>query len=1751
MARSKKVFSAQRSVASRRRRARDRRGVLILVVLTLLILFVVVAVMFVMVATRARAVSGFYSEFDRTGDSPQAMIHNVALDLIRGSLNPHSPLRSTSLLEDIYGHYSLRGQATAKAALAGGIMDIEVNYLSGPQGVGGFSPVKDAYSGCVLTFINGDAKNVSARILEYWPTDSRTSSPNRIPVFRIMLIPDESGRDQSSWVNPTQSNPTLVVINGRPFSGTGVGYNVDSSSNTFGRLTATEPAANAAAGTTGLPYALLPNAAFFVPNGPTYNDPAGPGGANEDYDAPDFQNPFLAFYDSPSPTDWRQIKPSFHDPALTEFWYPQMQQDQTGATARKVVFRPHLIDHPRFPAMDLRIGPWDIDNDGDGVVDSVWIDPGYPVQMTRQGRAYKTLAAVLVLDLDGRLNLNAHGMLQTYGATQFPSAATTAPRPSTLAGGQPFPNPPRGLGVGPAEIRLDAVLGSSVTNNILYGSGNFPGRYGPSGDGPGQVDVHDPFSAVKLFAYPPPADTWPGAAGSNGGISAFGSPPDLKGQLAVALDPTGQPVWDKPAPVWTSERLDNPYEINLSRYSSRGLPTNMGTGPYDSSFTPSELERLLRAPDIDSTTLPSRLLELVKPLYTGPNARPYLRNEVTVDSWDPPVPNMLPAPHMRGWFASGQSAPDRRMTSLVELVQARLSQLPTGQQSLTPAQMATAIESLVAPELRRGLRMDINRPFGDGLDTASAGGQQNGIVDEAYEVGETLNYQALTGQNQPVPFDPVNADLNRDGQQTSADRYAYDSRQLLARHLYVLMMLCTDDNFQFRQSLIPAAPAMPPQTPKWGEPAETLAPQQQQELKARKLAQWAINVVDFRDPDNIMSPFEYDTNPFNGWNVDGRIGSGSPDDNSAERGLVWGCEMPVAILTETLAFHDRRVKDTDHDESDKKRDDMNDGQEDDPTLDQTVVPRGSAFVEIMAIFQPNVGVQSWDLFEFDGSDWYLDLGKMAPAGPGGAKPVWRLAVTKFHHADTDDEKVGQILSEAPDTTSLQPQVPNDEPSNFSLLKQPGQNHVHNVDIERVVWFGNTPPTAPADIDRTYYATTSANVARLKGFQYAVIGPGGRGGGDRTNATLGGIPVGWRTDGNIAQTQQIRLEPNFDVTNDDPGNYNATAGQNIQNVVGIPVASPAGQVETSDSEKPWGPEDRVGFSISEPLFSDDEHYYPKPSDVNPATNLQEAYGDEADDNKKFIDQPLDSADGMPLKDRDMLATGTYMNVRTVFLQRLADPTRPFHPATNPYITVDWMPMDLTVFNGEDRRPDDAMINDWDPDDPDGNEQPVHFTTRQRGKVSTFAGANQNPPAGANTDSNIWAPISEEPEKTDADIANSQAYFAHRLKHTLGYLNKSYGQPLQPPPSPYYLGGPGKPFPWIRWANRPFANALELMEVPASTPSRLLMEFSYIDQNSNNPYDVSVPNPDPAAATRPFRHLLNFFGSSDRRGRNIGGEFYRLFEFVHVPSPFVGTETMLDPQTFNTPTSGNAQAGTENFRAPFNWVSNYRDPGKINLNTINSPGVFTALLGLAPGQNGRVAWDDFVGSRRGGVNLAQNEYATTPIQTGGSFLPTIMPNPFRSGSGGDMVPDLPGNASALGRIGVNLTLLRASADGSTIMFANPAADPNGRQPYADNNRNAHFRYQSLERLSNLTTTRSNVYAVWITIGYFEVFPNTRGQSGVDPGHPDGYELGPELGTDTGEITRHRGFYIIDRSIPVAFERGYNHNVDRAILVKRFIE
>ena len=105
---------------------------------------------------------------------------------------------------------------------------------------------------------------------------------------------------------------------------------------------------------------------------------------------------------------------------------------------------------------------WDVDNDGDGVPDSVWVDLGMPVRSTTDGRLYKPLFAILCRDLDGSLNLNAHGSLahvdQNYISGTLYSQQAAIGLPGQYATG----GPPavRGQGLGPAEITLRPLLPS-------------------------------------------------------------------------------------------------------------------------------------------------------------------------------------------------------------------------------------------------------------------------------------------------------------------------------------------------------------------------------------------------------------------------------------------------------------------------------------------------------------------------------------------------------------------------------------------------------------------------------------------------------------------------------------------------------------------------------------------------------------------------------------------------------------------------------------------------------------------------------------------------------------------------------------------------------------------------------------------------------------------------------------------------------------------------------------------------------------------------------------------------------------------------------------------------------------------------------------------------------------------------------------------------------------------------------------------
>ena len=59
---------------------------------------------------------------------------------------------------------------------------------------------------------------------------------------------------------------------------------------------------------------------------------------------------------------------------------------------------------------------FDVDNDADGVTDSVWLDLGYPARPDAGGRLSKPLFAFLVIGLNGRIPLNTAGNLAGTGA---------------------------------------------------------------------------------------------------------------------------------------------------------------------------------------------------------------------------------------------------------------------------------------------------------------------------------------------------------------------------------------------------------------------------------------------------------------------------------------------------------------------------------------------------------------------------------------------------------------------------------------------------------------------------------------------------------------------------------------------------------------------------------------------------------------------------------------------------------------------------------------------------------------------------------------------------------------------------------------------------------------------------------------------------------------------------------------------------------------------------------------------------------------------------------------------------------------------------------------------------------------------------------------------------------------------------------------------------------------------------------------
>ena len=1836
-------------------RNRSRRGVILLVAMSMLALFMMVVVTFVLVARQHKQSSIAAQRHKHYDPAYEDHLNEAMLQIVRGTTNPRSVIGPHSFLEDLYGSDGITGTLTASGGIAQMLqLDMaDAGTTSSVTGAAATISIYDGYyAGCVITMLNGPCRMQSSRIVQY--IYNGATGPGRMRVL--------------PFVAGTPAVGNRFLINGRALNGTGFGWNA-----TAGTGSVSMGLLNADSG--GLEFALTPNAAYFTANGlQQYTDMAGLGGADEGYDAADEQNMLLAARVW-NGANWEVGIPSLHRPALVNYWLASRGATGNATTLRKVLLRPLPLDHPSFPSNNknwntsddingdgvLNIGPatwetagaamlWDVDNDGDGRPDSVWADFGFPVETAPDGRRYKPMIAILCLDLDSRLNLNVHGNVN-HNTLVYPTPPVPPPVPTPYPGTLPIAMP-YGMGYGPGEVYLKELFAmpapffqspTTLTefNQLLlgvlgtrrngrYGELAFPPPAAPPAPWPrpGVTGLQDPAALARNPDYPTNFPTTP---------SSYGSPGDLDGDGRTALDHRGNPVTSVAnlvGEITNNELLDNAYDMNVAPNARHVIAAGRHK---DYPFSPGELEYLLRFYDVDIRGLPPRLVQLCPNVFAAIATPPlppasvaaaattarYNRGLVTTDSWNIPVPNVTPTRDMLiGADNDAAVTADNFQTlmarppinlSTADLLAYRLQAGRTPIGGATTLAINTQLRTQLATDLLLGMRMDLNRPFGNHADNNG-----NQIVDDPAEsvAGETVSWQGGA-----PPFDH-----NRDGVVSALDarqRYEY------AKHLYVLMMMLKDGGYVHP-------------TPLFGDAGGGLTAVQRNHLTAKRIAQWAVNVVDFRDPDMIMTGFEYDQEPFDnaGWEVDGDLAM--PFEVTPDRQVVWGCEEPVLLLTETSATHDRRVENLPI-----GGDRTVDGDPDplvttpeDATMDQGRIPQGSAFIELYCTRNPNNPAPAPELFAPAGAG--LDLGRMAVNDP-----VWRMVISD-PDVNVPERLAGVPATSRPYSTSLQPDppLPTLPATGFNMLT-PAPGGAATVRYERVVWFTRTAPGAGhPDFARTYYNREPGGpTVLLQPGQYAVVGPARSTAPGSPRATQNVTKFG--TPAAAPASQEVQLSPaaSYNITDNGGGpdmkSYPYPAGTTRARVT-IPCGA-----TRNDPTIPWPAQaNPIGLNISEPIFSaPGAGYYPPPDapTIEPVGGMIffDAY-------LPARDTPFDSSGPLSLPAPGLpaawghLRTGTYQNYRGVFLQRLANPLVAFNAITNPYITVDWMSIDLTVFNGQsdpatdpDDNPLTMPLDGHDPEDPLRGEQAtgsaydVHFATRQRGTPRTPA------PAGSSR-FNLWWAVSDNPPDTDP-VAVAPPNFQHRLDHTLGFLNEPFHDSTgvfgpnrwrTTPTAPItYQGDPWKPFPWLTWNNRPFINPYELMNVPASSPARLTWEYSLGGGTTNHYLDVNAPatNPQP-----PHSHLLNFFHSTNYGpGAAQASNYHRIFDFVCVHSRFAGVDQILDNTVFRAGTPGlNAQmnaltnaapfpATPVPFCAPFNYVSRFREPGRINLNTvfdINPANMYSPTLHamLNHMQDFDRSWDNaanatvddgyllagnLVRSRKGYGNTT-NVLQFNSGPPAFTVSPTFFANPFRPTQSNYHVP-----LDALRKQGlvvggtelehVETGFMRRSVpnpaavvapdplarDLNRPLFADDSwspgpggvwgAPPNldqrssaglgagnndSNRQYASVDQNPYFRYQALGRLGNLATTHSNVYAIWVTVGYFEVTmwdPDGNGVPNIDAGHPDGLQLGRELNTDNGEIKRHRAFYMLDRTIPMAFERGQNHNVHNGLLIQRIIE
>jgi hypothetical protein len=1585
---------------------------------------------------------------------------------------------------------------------------------------------------------------------------------------------------------------------------------------------------------------------------------------HENYDAPDNRNLFLAWMQTDAvlgrdqkpgtgdePTNaHRFVIPSFHRPDkllevlqsvkdIPETVYSQwlanpismlrpagrMTPDPTvdwtkyGLTGPPPLPTGDALEHPNFTGGNVRQtgtttlyfdpihGPWDVDNDGDGVTDSIWIDVGMnPVSMGNT--QVQPLVAVMILDLDGRINLNAHGTdrdlqylqirsnpqevdssLAQYryaGTVSSTTSGTAGPKGATLPSAQGWgvaDIDPRlvFLGAGAANSMKSLLLGSGSTGSSSAGGRAIPsikaeGRFGDSARGSGVMVPASGFlgksdAGIDAPGAQPRDVAVPDTYGSG---AAFRSPVDPHGRMTVGLDQMGQPFFNRVmerddssvyrGPYWDHDKIDDPYDISLGRRAPRpgwSFDPDAQTTPstlQDNLFAAPQFERLLRLLEPAAETLSPRLVSLL-----GANAE-QARVAATIESWDTPAVTI----------------PRSRLEPLLGFSD----------------QANSARKSLVSWDLAMGLRMDVNRPFGDGLDNDS-----DGVVDEPGEYQAEIAADAYGTKGSAFELQCLTngRDVDGDGDADNDDQQR--ARELFARHLYVLARTM--------------APALPP----------------------KDAAQWAVNVVDMRDPDSIITRFPFDANsPGNAaWDPT------TPDN---EDNIVWGCERPDLLITEAMAWRNIRYG-VNPDSTLPEYSDKGTGglvvELYSPWTGRTTTG-GSLSSASPSEFMSRSDVASQGLtsaaFYFSGR---MDLATLN----SNQEPVFQIVAVR------EESGVGSTTLASLEADPTWPAVTAADSSIAGLVIYPAK--VSGTAIPATGLMGTfVSGTGPAD------------ASTLAPGQFALVS------GPIKSGTVFANTV------DVSASGTAGMEFNYLTFSDNKS-------QQVLQLSG-------GLTETITGSNGFVPDDRSGGSSS----------YPSNEGSGPVGAMV-CVGDPGKPTAplRFLAQSGTTAD------LSYMAAEKYR----ILLRRLANPLAAHDPVLNPYICVDSIVVQ-----------DQAVV------------------AGSPGPGGTLKSAERCASQAADkTVNNLWRHAADDDDANTAVLAPPLLGAITGVEASLGFLPTRLKVPSNAD-TPAEAEQPV--FPWLTWLNREFVSEHELLLVPKSSPTTLLRDHTH---------------------EWPFKHLFFQLGSGTNTAeKELEQNKIGILELLRVPSRFADAETRVPPADAIA-ISGTlvGLGGRPMFLPPHNYLSHFREPGRVNLNTMSSSAVWAAVNKGLPGApyEDEVAYGSdgtplafqksedwklesgspssplsgnwkldagedgdndnsldvnhdenndgeqqvsklgmlrsIAASRRGwaladdgstpaiagqfdrvlnrtGV-AADRLWFSKPFQSGwtsgttayapdqslmlrnwaaedaATFVRMSRPDNYsrlRQKNGANLTaaklytcsvrikgdrPIDPNGSHALPEmllnnqygsgqvVGANVTasvangvttytssvtptisgphnlqlafwqqaqvdvlsvslvergtgtelltngdfsqgdtgwilqdgVLQTGAAESTtgpvyLMASNLALkdskgkDQDGR-PYADPRRNPFFRYREMMRLSNLTTPRSNVFAVWMTVGFFVIEQH--------PTRTEDTALGAEYGLDTGKNVRFKSFMILDRSIPVGFRPGTPLNSRDAILLE----